>query len=192
MENSISRQEALLLFDKHLKTKYLRLHSRESEVIMQAVAKKLGENVEFWGICGLLHDLDLDEIDGDMNRHANHTVDIIKKAGYNIPELFQAIMAHVEGVADHDSKRISKLDYILSGAESLTGLISAYVILRPDKKIEGVKAKSVMKKFKSPAFAAKVNRDLIREAANHAGMELNDFITLSIEAMASISDELGM
>lgn len=192
MKNSIKRQEAVVLLEKYLKTQYLRLHSRESEIIMRFMAKKLGEDEEFWGICGLLHDLDLDEINDDMNRHANHTITILKQEGYDIPELFQAIMAHVEGVGDHNSKRVSKLDYILSGAENLTGLISAYIILRPGKKIEGLKTKSIMKKFKSPAFAEKVNRDLIQEAANHADMELNDFISLSIEAMTSISDELGM
>lgn len=192
MKNSITRTEAKKLLDKYLKTEYLRLHSRESEVIMQAMAKKLGEDMGFWGICGLLHDLDLDEINGDMSRHGSQTVDILKKAGYDIPELFQAIMAHVEGFGDHGYKRISQLDFILSGAETLTGLISAYVILRPGGKIEGLKTKSIMKKFKSPAFAAKVDRNLIREAADNANMGLNEFITLSIEAMSSIADELGM
>ncbi|MFA6617979.1 MAG: HD domain-containing protein [Candidatus Neomarinimicrobiota bacterium] len=192
MKKSISRPEALELLERHLKTDYLRLHSRESEVIMQAMAKKLGGDEDFWGICGLLHDLDLDEINGNMNRHGSRTVDILKNEGYDIPELFQAIMAHVEGFGDHGYKRISQLDFILSGAETLTGLISAYVILRPGGKIEGLKTKSIMKKFKSPAFAAKVDRDLIREAADHANMELNEFITLSIDAMSSIADELGM
>ncbi len=192
MKTGISRQEAQVLLDKYLHTEYLRRHSRESEVIMQALAKKLDKNEEFWGICGLLHDLDLDDIGGDMSRHGDRTVEILKEHGYDIPELFQAILAHVEGVEGHNYKRVSKLDYILSGAESITGLITAYVILRPDKKLEGVKTKSVMKKFKSPAFAAKVSRELIHDAAKHSGMELNEFISLSIEAMTGISDELGM
>lgn len=192
MKTTINKQEATDLLNKYLHTNYLRLHSKETEVIMRALAKRAGEDEEFWGLCGLLHDLDLDVINNDMTKHGKTTVELLKEENYNIPEMFQAILAHVEGVEGHNYKRVSDLDYILSGAENITGLISAYVILRPDKKIEGVKTKSVMKKFKSPAFAAKVNRNLIRDAAEHAGMELNDFIDLSIKAMATISDELGM
>jgi predicted hydrolase (HD superfamily) len=127
-----------------------------------------------------------------MTQHGTHTVNILKNAGYDIPDLFNAILSHVEGIEGVPYKRETSFQYILAGAENITGLISAYVILRPDKKIEGVKVKSVMKKFKSPAFAAKVCREFITDAAEHAGMELADFIGLSIEAMAEIADELGM
>jgi predicted hydrolase (HD superfamily) len=140
----------------------------------------------------LLHDLDLDEIGDNMTQHGTHTVNILKNAGYDIPDLFNAILSHVEGIEGVPYKRETSFQYILAGAENITGLISAYVILRPDKKIEGVKVKSVMKKYKSPAFAAKVSREFISDAAEHAGMELAEFIGLSIEAMAEIADELGM
>jgi predicted hydrolase (HD superfamily) len=192
MKTHMNREEAQQLFDTYLKTDYLRLHSRETEVIMQALARHLGKNEEFWGICGLLHDLDLDDIGENMQIHGQRTVELIQKANFDIPELFSAILAHVEGIEGVDHKRKTDLEYILAGAENITGLISAYVILRPEKKIEGVKSKSILKKFKSPAFAAKVNRDFIIDAASHAHMDLNEFISLSIEAMTTISDELGM
>lgn len=192
MKTQMNREEAQQLLDTYLKTDYLRLHSRETEVIMQALARHLGKDEEFWGICGLLHDLDLDDIGENMQMHGQRTVELIQEANFDIPELFSAILAHVEGIEGVDHKRRTDLDYILAGAENITGLISAYVILRPEKKIEGVKSKSIMKKFKSPAFAAKVNRDFIQDAAVHANMDLHEFITLSIEAMAEISDELDM
>jgi predicted hydrolase (HD superfamily) len=192
MKTTITYSEAKDLFDTHLKTEYLRLHCRETEVIMRALARHLGEDEEFWGISGLLHDLDLDEIGDNMTQHGTHTVNILKNAGYDIPDLFNAILSHVEGIEGVPYKRETSFQYILAGAENITGLISAYVILRPDKKIEGVKVKSVMKKYKSPAFAAKVSREFISDAAEHAGMELAEFIGLSIEAMAEIADELGM
>ncbi len=192
MKKMITYPEARELFDKYLQTDYLRKHSRETEVIMRALAKATGADEEFWGICGLLHDLDLDALNGDLERHGRRTVEILKENGYDIPEMFSAILAHVEGMEGSDFRRKNDLEYILAGAENITGLISAYVILRPDKKIEGVKVKSVLKKFKSPAFAAKVNRDFIRDAAEHAGMELREFIGISIDAMRSISDEIGM
>jgi predicted hydrolase (HD superfamily) len=159
---------------------------------MRALAKHLGQDEDFWGITGLLHDLDLDEIGEDIQRHGIHTVELLKNADYNIPELFDAILSHAEGIEGVIHKRKTDFQYILAGAESITGLITAYVILRPEKKIDGVKVKSIMKKFKSPAFAAKVNRDFIRDAAEHADMELNEFIAISIEAMSTIADETGM
>lgn len=192
MKTSITYEEAIALFNTYLKTEYLRFHSRETEVIMRALAKHLGEDEEFWGITGLLHDLDLDEIGKNMQRHGEHTVELLRNAGYDIPELFNAILSHVEGIEGVSHKRQTDFQYILAGAENITGLITAYVILRPEKKIDGVKVKSIMKKFKSPAFAAKVSRDFIRDAAEHAGMELNEFVGISIEAMSCIADETGM
>ncbi|MCD6447354.1 MAG: HD domain-containing protein [Candidatus Marinimicrobia bacterium] len=192
MKTTITYEEARTLLDTYLRTEYLRFHSRESEVIMRALAKHLGQDENFWGIAGLLHDLDLDEIGENIQRHGIHTVELLKNADYDIPELFDAILSHTEGIEGVIHKRETDFQYILAGAESITGLITAYVILRPGKKIDGVKVKSIMKKFKSPSFAAKVNRDFIRDAAKHAGMELNEFIAISIEAMSTIADETGM
>ena len=192
MKTTITRKEAKTLLDTYLRTEYLRFHSRESEVIMRALAKHLGQDEDFWGITGLLHDLDLDEIGENMQRHGIHTVELLKNADYDIPELFDAILSHAEGIEGVIHKRETDFQYILAGAESITGLITAYVILRPEKKIDGVKVKSIMKKFKSPAFAAKVSRDFIRDAAEHAGMELTEFIAISIEAMSTIADETRM
>ena len=192
MKTGISYTEAKLLFDKYLKTEYLRYHSRETEVIMRSLAKHLKQDEEFWGITGLLHDLDLDEIGENIQQHGTHTIKLLKNAGYDIPELFDAILSHVEGIEGIPYKRETDFQFILAGAENITGLITAYVILRPEKKIDGVKVKSIMKKFKSPAFAAKVSRDFIRDAAKHAGMELNEFMGIAIEAMGEIADETGM
>lgn len=191
-KNHIAYDEARMLFEKYLKTEYLRHHSRETEVIMRALAVQLGEDEEFWGVCGLLHDLDLDEIGKDMRWHGTRTVELLKEANYNIPELFNTILAHVEGIPGLPYHRNSRLEYILAGAENITGLITAYVILRPDKKIAGTRVSSLMKKFKSPAFAAKVNRDFIRDAARHAGLELAQFMEIAVSAMESISEETGM
>ncbi|MBW6457802.1 MAG: HD domain-containing protein [FCB group bacterium] len=192
MRSVITYLEALALFDKHLKTPYLRHHCRETEVIMRAVATTRDEDETFWGICGLLHDLDLDDLGDDMHRHGARTVELLREAGYEIPVLFNAILAHVEGMEGAEYKRGTDLEFILAGAENITGLITAYVILKPDKKIEGTKVKSIRKKFASPAFAAKVKREYILDAAEHAGMELDDFIHISITAMSSIADETGM
>ena len=192
MKTTINYNEAREIFDRYLKTEYLRYHCRETEVIMRALARRLGQDEDLWGIAGLLHDLDLDEIGEDMSRHGTHTIELLKDSGYDIPMLFEAILSHVEGIEGVPYKRKTDFQFILAGAENITGLITAYVILTPEKKLEGVKVKSVMKKFKSPAFAAKVSREFISDAAENAEMELSEFIGISIEAMTSIAEEIGM
>ncbi len=192
MKNQITYSEAKELFDKYLQTEYLRFHSRESEVIMRALAKKIGEDEELWGITGLLHDLDLDLIDGDYRKHGFKTVDILFDEGYNLPIIDSAIISHVEGIEGNKVKRETKLDFCLSASENLTGLISAYVLMRPDKKIAGLKAKSITKKFNSKSFAAKVNRDFINDITKVTDLERSEFFQLAIDAMSEISDEINM
>ncbi len=192
MKNEISYSEAKTLFDKYLKTEYLRFHSRESEVIMRKLANKLGEDEEFWGITGLLHDLDIDTIDEDYSKHGYKTVDILFNEGFNIPKMFAAIISHTEGVEGHKERRETKLDYCLAAAENLTGLISAYVLLRPGKKIAGTKAKSITKKFKSKSFAASVNREFINDITKVTDLPRNEFFQLAVDAMSEIADEIGM
>ncbi len=192
MKDKITYEQAKKIWGKYLKTEYLRLHTRESEVIMRKLANHFGEDEEFWGITGLLHDLDMDSINNDYSLHGKKTVEILKKEGYNIPEMFDAIIAHTEGLKESDAERKTRLDYVLAAAENITGLISAYVLVRPDKKIEGTKVKSITKKIKDKAFAASVNRQFINDIYEKTGMERSTFIQLSIDAMKEIADEIGM
>lgn len=192
IKQSISNEEAKSIWKKHLKTPYLKLHTLESEAIMRKLAEHLGEDVDFWGNTGLLHDLDMDIINGNYGQHGSKTVEILKEEGYDIPEMFQAIQAHCEGISESGVKRESKFDFILAGAENLTGIISAYVAIRPDKKIEGTKTSSIRKKLKSAAFAASVNRQFIQDAVDASGLEQAKFLELSIAAFVEIADEIGM
>jgi predicted hydrolase (HD superfamily) len=192
MKDKITYEQAKKIWEKYLKTEYLRLHTRESEVIMRKLANHFGEDEEFWGITGLLHDLDMDSINNDYSLHGKKTVEILKKEGYNIPEMFDAIIAHTEGLEESNAERKTRLDYVLAAAENITGLISAYVLVRPDKKIEGTKVKSITKKIKDKAFAASVNRQFINDIYEKTGMERSTFIQLSIDAMKEIADEIGM
>ena len=191
MKTSISRDEALQIWDKYLKTKYLRYHTLESEAIMRKLAEHFGKDVDFWGITGLLHDLDMDVIDGDYSQHGYKTVEILKKEGYDIPEMFKAIISHTEGVSGTEAKRETDFEIILSAAENITGLISAYVLMKPDKKVAGTKVKSIKKKLKAKAFAASVNREFIYDIEK-AGIDLDTFLQIAIEAMTEIADEVEM
>ncbi len=192
MKNSITIEEANILLDKYLKTKSLRFHSRESEVILRKLAVYFTEDEDFWGITGLLHDLDMDVINGDNESHGYKTVEILKEEGYEIPVMFEAILAHTEGFTNSKETRKTKLDYVLSGAENLAGLISAYVAVRPGKKIDGAKVKSLTKKLKDRSFAAAVSREIINDVAEKTEIERSEFFKLGIEAMSEISVELEM
>ncbi len=191
MKTTISREEALQIWDKYLKTKYLRYHTLESEAIMQKLAKYFGKDPEFWGITGLLHDLDMDVIDGDYSQHGYKTVEILKKEGFDLPEMFKAIISHTEGVSGVEAKRETDFEIVLSAAENITGLISAYVLMKPEKKIAGTKVKSIKKKLKAKAFAASVNREFIYDIEK-TGIELDTFLQIAIDAMTEIAEKVEM
>ncbi len=191
MKNKMTRDEAKAIWDKNLKTEYLRLHTLESEAIMRKIAVHLGKDEEYWGITGLLHDLDMDIINGDYQQHGHKTVEILREEGYELPEMFSAIIAHAEGVNLGSAKRTTDFDYILSAAENITGMISAYVAVRPDKKIEGTKPSSIVKRLKTKAFAASVSREFIYDIEK-TGLKMDTFLQLSIDAMTEIADEIGM
>jgi len=191
MKNSITRQEAFDLLKQHMKTEYNIWHSLESEAILRALARHFGENEELWGCAGLLHDLDWEEVQDNTENHAKKTVEILKAAGYEIPEMFHAILAHCEGLPGNDVKRESKLDFSLAAGESVTGLIFTYVLMRPDKKIAEVEPSSINKKFKDKSFAAKVSREFISDIEK-IGLARADFFKIALDALKPIANEIGM
>lgn len=185
----MTRDEAWDLLNKHLKDEQNILHSRETEVIMRALAERLGEDVEFWGMVGLLHDLDWGKTKDNPEEHSKLTEEILRE--HNFPETgIKAIRAHNYEHAGGD-ERSTKLDHALASAETITGLIFAAALVNPEKKLSAVKVKSIKKKMKDKSFAAKVNRDMIRESEK-LGLELGEFIEISLKAMQEISDELGL
>ncbi|MBU0981801.1 HD domain-containing protein [Patescibacteria group bacterium] len=185
----LSLEKARELTEKYLKDSNNRNHSRESEVVLAALAKKLGEDEEKWGMAGLLHDLDWEETEEWPEQHGLRTVEILQEEGYEVPsETLHAIKAHnffYTGV-----QRESKLDFALAAGESVTGLIYAYALMRPEG-ISGMKASSLNKKFKDKSFAAKVPREVIGDIVK-VGIELSEFFVISIEAMAGIAGEIGV
>ncbi|MBN2015442.1 HD domain-containing protein [Candidatus Dojkabacteria bacterium] len=190
----ITREKAQELLDKYVKTDWIKLHSRETEVIMRELAKKLGEDEDLWGITGLLHDLDMDQIDvNDPKDHGKKTTAILKnELRKDIPnEMINAIQAHCENLGYLEVKRESKLDYCLSAAENLSGFLVACTLVMPDKKISSVKTDSVIKKLKKKDFARKVHREFIYDIEK-AGVSLEELINLSLNALAEIADEIGL
>jgi putative nucleotidyltransferase with HDIG domain len=181
----ITRDRALKLLHENLKTENLRKHCLASGAVMKAVAQKLGQPAEDWEILGLLHDMDLDKVGNDMKKHALVAAEMLEKEDLK-DEYLHAIKAHNE---ETGFKRESTLDHALAASESITGLIVACALVYPDKKISSVKVKSIKKRMKEKGFARSVSRENIRECEK-IGIELPEFIEISLQAMSQIQDQL--
>ncbi len=184
----ISRQEALELMMHYIPQDSLRKHCLATEAIMRALAAKLGRDEDVWGIAGLLHDLDYVETKDRMDRHGLETEKILKEKGVS-EEITRAIKSHNADNLGFERKGV--FEHAITCAECITGMVVATTLVYPDKKIAGVKPKSITKRMKQKEFARSVNRDYIRECEK-IGIPLADFAELSLGAMRGISDELGL
>lgn len=184
----MDRQQAFDLLHEHVKADNLLKHCLATEVVMRALAERLGEPVDLWGLAGLLHDLDYEETAEQPSEHGLRTAAIL--ADSDLPsEVITAIKAHnaeALGVA-----RSSKMDFALSCAESITGLVVATALVYPDKRLASVKSKSIVKRMKQKDFARRVNREQIR-LCEEISIPLADFAELSLRAMQGISENLGL
>ncbi len=189
----IGRIKAQELIDKYVTTPWLKLHMRESEVIMRAVAKRLGEDEDLWGLSGLLHDLDFDYVDKDPHKHGVEFENILKEEGVEIPDgVAHAIRAHNEDSDLVSDTRESNLDYALAASENLSGFLVACALVQPEKKLASVGVDSVIKKLtKKKDFAKAVRRDLIMDIEK-VGITLEEFIQIALDAVNEISDEVGI
>lgn len=184
----ISRENALELITKYITNENLIKHCLASEAVLQEVARALGEDSDKWGLAGLLHDLDV-ESQPDLLNHTKDTVEILNQHGIDT-EIVEAIALH--NLEAHPGKqRATPFQHALAAGETITGLIIAAALVYPDKKLASVKVKSVKKRIKEKAFARGANRDIIREC-EVAGIPLPDFCEISLKAMQSISDDLGL
>jgi putative nucleotidyltransferase with HDIG domain len=163
-------------------------HCLASEAVLGALAEHLGEDKEKWSMAGLLHDLDIEMTNADLAIHGRETVRILRELDVD-PEIVEAIGLHNEQSAGE--KRSKRFHHALAAGETITGLIIATALVYPDKKLASVKPKSITKRMKEKAFAASVNRDIIREC-EEIPIPLAEFASICLGAMQSISDDLGL
>ena len=192
----VTRERVQELLDKYVTTEWLKLHMRESEVIMRKLAKHFGEDENLWGLSGLLHDIDFDYVNKDPERHVVEFDKILEmenlKIGEDIPEeMYHAIKAHYEENPAIEEKRESDLDYALSAAENISGFLVACALVQPDKRIKSVGVESVLKKLKKKDFAKAVSRELIYDIEK-TGMSLEEFVSIALESLDEISEEIGL
>lgn len=190
----ISYDKALSLLDKYVKDNKTRLHLLESEIIMRAVSRKLGEDEEKWGIIGLLHDIDWDLTKNRPEEHCLKAEEILRKEGAS-DLLIETIQSHAWGKggvpAFAERVRQTPLQHLLAASETLTGLIVACALVMPDKKLASVSLSSLEKKFRSPSFAKNCRREIIAEC-ELAGIPLDEFLSLSLTAMKENAHKLGL
>ena len=183
----MTREEVLASIEANVENKNLVKHMLATEAIMRALARRLGEDEEEWGLTGLLHDIDVELTGGDMSTHSKLGADLAREMGTD-EAVAHAILCHNEA---HGIPRETKLDKALFCADPITGLITAAALVRPDKKLAGVELRSVRKRFKEKSFAAGASREQIA-TCNEVGLELDEFIELSLKAMKGIAEDLGL
>lgn len=184
----MARDVADALLKKYVQDERMLNHSYASEAVMRALARRLGQNEETWGLAGLLHDLDIELVRGDLSLHGLEAARILTAEGID-PEVVDAIKMHNDIVTG--IKRSTVFHHALAAGETITGLISATAFVYPDKKLSSVKVKSITKRMKEKAFAASVRRDNILEC-EVIGIPLDEFASIALEAMKDIHEQLGL
>jgi len=186
----LTREEAYSLLRQYLHDDKLIKHCIAVESIMRKLAMRLNEDVELWGLIGLLHDIDYDITNRDLKRHG---LEALKILSGKLPQIaLEAIAAHNEDngfvPSIEESKRIA---IALRAADHISGLIIATALVMPHRKIDEIKLSTLKRKFKSKDFARNVSREHIRRI-EELGIALDEFLQLALEALKSIAKELGL
>lgn len=182
----MTRTEALNLLHKYVASDALRKHMYAVEAAMRAYARKYNEDEEKWAVVGLLHDFDY-EMYPNAPDHPIKGSEILKSM--NAPEdIIKAILGHASYT---NVPRDTLMAKVLFSVDELCGFITACALVRPNKILD-LEASSVKKKMKDKAFAKNVNRDEIIQGAKELGVDLTEHISFTINAMKSISNELGL
>jgi putative nucleotidyltransferase with HDIG domain len=183
----ISRDAAWDLFCEWTESDSLRKHALAVEAGMRAYARRYGEDEELWAVTGLVHDLDYERYPDLETGHPRHALSELEQRGYP-QEVIDAVAGHADFLGVPRETLMAKALYAV---DEMSGFVTACALVRPTG-IEGMKPKSVRKKMKTPAFAAKVPRDQLERAADELGVELNEHIQVVIDALAEHSEELGL
>ncbi len=183
----MEREEALSLVEENIKQKNLVKHCLAVEAVMRRLANYFDEDIEKWGLAGLLHDIDYEETADDPARHSLVGAEMLKELGL-ADDIVYAVKVH-NGI--HGLARKTIMDKSLYACDPLTGLIVASALIHPDKKLNSLDTEFVMNRYKESSFARGADRDVIA-SCKEMDMELEEFIGISLEAMQGISDNLGL
>lgn len=185
--SKITRDEALKLLEKYNKAPFHIQHGLTVEGVMRWYAKELGygEEEEYWGQVGLLHDIDFELY---PEQHCIKAPDLLKEGGIG-EDMIYSVCSHGYGICC-DIKPEHEMEKVLFAADELTGLIWSAALMRPSKSVMDMEVKSLKKKFKDKKFAAGCSRDVIRQGAENLGWELDELFEKTILAMRSCEAEI--
>ncbi|MDC7287152.1 HD domain-containing protein [Blautia schinkii] len=186
MNANVTREEALGLLKKYNQESFHIQHSLTVEGVMRWFAKENGEDEEFWGLAGLLHDVDFEKY---PDEHCQKAPELLAEINAS-PELVHAICSHAYGICS-DVEPEHLMEKILFATDELTGLIGAAALMRPSKSVMDMEVKSLKKKFKDKRFAAGCSRDVIEKGAEMLGWDMNDLFEKSILAMRSCEESVN-
>lgn len=190
---TITRDEAFSLLKKYNKDPFHIQHALTVEAVMKWYANELGygEDAEYWGIVGLLHDIDFELY---PEEHCLKAPEMLREAGVG-EDVIHSVVSHGYGITvgcgvTIDVAPEQEMEKVLFAADELTGLIWAAALMRPSKSTKDMELKSLKKKYKSKGFAAGCSREVIERGAEQLGWELQKLLTMTLQAMADCEDEI--
>ena len=184
----ITREQAYDLLKEYTKDPFHLQHALTVEAVMKWYAKELGygEKAQYWGIVGLLHDIDFEQY---PDQHCIKAPELLREGGVS-EDIIHAVVSHGYGITV-DVAPEHEMEKVLFAADELTGLIWAVALLRPSKSTKDMELKSLKKKYKSKGFAAGCSRDVIERGALQLGWDLDKLLTMTLEAMKATEDEIN-
>ena len=182
----LTRDSALALLQKYNQEPFHILHALTVEGVMGWFAQEQGEDVEFWGLCGLLHDVDFEKW---PEEHCKRAPELLAEVGAS-DEMVHAICSHGYGLCS-DVEPAHIMEKILFAVDELTGLIGAAAKMRPSKSVMDMELSSLKKKFKDKKFAAGCSREVIKEGAERLGWTLDEVLEKTILAMRSCEERVA-
>jgi putative nucleotidyltransferase with HDIG domain len=188
MEEKVpTREQALEMLREYNQSDSLLKHAYTVEGVMRYIARKRGEDEEKWGVIGLIHDLDYEK---HPDQHCTKTREILE--AHNWPEEYiRAAVSHGWGICS-DVEPKSTLEKTLYAIDELTGLVTASALVRPSKSVMDTSVKSVKKKWKTPSFAAGVDRSIVEKGAEMLGISIEELIEDTIKGMQEVADVIGL
>lgn len=191
----IAREDALDLLKKYNKDPFHLQHAYTVEAVMKWFAKELGygDDEEYWGIVGLLHDIDFELYPSE---HCLKAPELLREGGVS-EDIIHAVVSHGYGITIEcgvtlDTEPVHEMEKVLFAVDELTGLIWAAALMRPSKSTKDMELKSLKKKYKSKGFAAGCSREVIERGAAQLGWDLEKLLTLTLQAMAACEDEINL
>lgn len=178
------RERIIGVFKKYNQSESLYRHALAVESVMRHFAAKQGEDAEYWGAVGLLHDIDYEQF---PDQHCVKAAVILEEEGFD-PAFIHAVVSHGCGIVTQVAPELP-MEKILFATDELTGLVAAAALMLPTKQVADLKLSSLKKKWKDKRFAAGVSRDIIAQGAEMAGIPLDDLMQETMTAMTRIMPE---